>query len=107
MTTYARSLTGITQRVYRQKRMNRIDRKFINWIFESTILVIAAALVGAALDRVFNTRAQFLGLFLLAALVIKAWQLVRLYRKSMADPGDKDQGGKDNRQGPPGDTGTP
>ena len=68
--------------------MNRIDRKFVNWIFESTILVIAAALIGHALDRLFNTRAQFLGLFLLAALILKAWQLVRLYRKSMSDNGD-------------------
>ncbi|WP_455382188.1 hypothetical protein [Salinispira pacifica] len=72
--------------------MNRIDRKFINWIFESTVLVVAAALVGHALDRLFKTRAQFLGLFLLAALILKAWQLVRLYRKSMSGNDDQDSG---------------
>ncbi len=70
--------------------MNRIDRKFFNWIFESTIIVVVAALAGHALDRLFGTRAQFLGLFLLAALVIKAWQLRRLYRKSMSDADGRD-----------------
>ena len=72
--------------------MNRIDRKFINWIFESTILVIIAVLAGHALDIALKTRAQFLGLFLLAALVVKGWQLVRLYRKNM--DGEDDAGGK-------------
>ena len=62
--------------------MNRIDRKFINWILESTVLVVAAVLIGLALDRLLNTRAQFLGLFLLAALVLKGWHLVSLYRRS-------------------------
>ena len=36
--------------------MNRVDRKFFNWIFESTILVILAALVGHALDKLLGTR---------------------------------------------------
>ncbi|HUX11913.1 MAG TPA: hypothetical protein VMW87_02745 [Spirochaetia bacterium] len=78
--------------------MNRIDRKFFNWIFESTIIVVVAALVGHALDRLFGTRAQFLGLFLLAALVVKAWQLRRLYRKSMSDSDGRDQKDKEDKK---------
>lgn len=77
--------------------MNRIDRKFINWIFESTVLVIVAVLVGHTLDKAFGTRAQFLGILLLAALVVKVWQLLRLYRKSMTDGGDA--GGKPRDKG--------
>jgi F0F1-type ATP synthase assembly protein I len=79
--------------------MNRINRRFINWIFESTILVVVAALVGHALDSVFHTRAQFLGLLLLAALVVKAWQLIRLYRKSVADSDDAGGTTRDDDKG--------
>ena len=81
--------------------MNRIDRKFINWIFESTVLVLLAALVGHALDRLFHTQAQFLGMFLLVAIGVKIWQLVRLYRKSSADSEDADGKTRDDEKGGP------
>lgn len=65
--------------------MKSIDRKFVDTIFGSSIMVVGAAFVGNLLDRVLHTQATFLGLFLLAAFGVGAYLVGRLYRNGVRD----------------------
>lgn len=60
--------------------MNKADRQFLNWAFESAIMVGAAALAGRWLDDKFGTGANILSLLLLLAFLLEGYNLYKIIK---------------------------
>ncbi|MDR1997792.1 MAG: AtpZ/AtpI family protein [Candidatus Margulisbacteria bacterium] len=60
--------------------MNRADRQFLNWAFESAVVVGAAALAGKWLDAKFETGANILALLLLLGFLLEGYSLYKIIK---------------------------
>ncbi len=62
--------------------MNKLDRQFINWIFESAAVIVAFTLLGSMLDKKFATGANILSMLLLLGFVWEGWQLYKIVKRA-------------------------
>jgi hypothetical protein len=65
--------------------MNNLDRRFINWVFECSFLVVVFALAGSFLDGKLNTGANLMSLGLLAGFGIGGWNFYKIYKDIMTE----------------------
>lgn len=62
--------------------MLKIDRQFINWIFEFTVVIAVFTLLGNALDEKFGTSPNILFFFLVFGLSLEGWNLSKILRQN-------------------------
>jgi hypothetical protein len=62
--------------------MNRADRQFLNWVFESAAVIGLAALGGVWLDERFQTGANCLSILLLAGFLVEGYGLYKIIKNT-------------------------
>ncbi|MDR2431951.1 MAG: hypothetical protein LBD99_06865 [Candidatus Margulisbacteria bacterium] len=62
--------------------MDRSDRQFLNWVFESAAVIGLAALAGVWLDSRFQTGANCLSFLLLAGFFMEGYSLYKIIKNA-------------------------
>jgi len=65
--------------------MDKLNRRFINWVFEFAFMVGLLSLIGSLLDKKFNTGANLLSLGLLFAFIIEGWNFYKIYQAAVEE----------------------
>ncbi|MDR1452669.1 MAG: hypothetical protein LBJ25_01655 [Candidatus Margulisbacteria bacterium] len=65
--------------------MRRSERQFLNWVFESAVVIILAALAGQWLDARLATGANCLSLLLLLAFGLEGYGLYKIVKGAEKD----------------------
>lgn len=63
--------------------MSKLYRDFLNWFFESAIVIAGFSYLGSVLDKKFSTGANLMSLGLLLGFAIEAYNFYKLYKRSM------------------------
>ena len=60
--------------------MNKIDKRFLNWTFDSALVLVAAVLAGRWLTVKFGVSANVVLLLLLLAFLLAGYNLYKLVK---------------------------
>ena len=60
--------------------MSRADRQFLNWTFESAVVIVLATIAGKWLDAWRGTGAKYLSVFLLLGFALEGYNLYKIIK---------------------------